>query len=85
MKALLREGHPCPCCGAYMKPPAAASISVFDDEEWPDEPTLLSPPPREVTLDYLLGFFHGLRRNTTCATFRRLTRYTVKAFQEQLK
>jgi hypothetical protein len=68
-----------------MKPPVEASISVFEDEEWPDEPALPSPPPREVTLDYVRGFFHGLSRHTSCAVFRRLTRYTVKAFQGQLR
>jgi hypothetical protein len=85
VRAILAWGHPCPCCGAYTKPPAVASITVFEDEEWPDEPALSSPPPGKVTMDYVLGFFHGLSRHTTCATFRRLTRYTVKAFQEQLR
>jgi hypothetical protein len=85
VKALLREGHPCPCCGAYLKPPPESSM--FEVEESPDiqdERTLPSTIPREAALEDVLGFFHELsRRHTTCATFRRLTRYTVKAFQEQ--
>src|SRR5690349_6115939 len=56
VRVILAWGHPCPYCGAYMKPPAEASLSVFEDEEWLDEPVPTSPPPREVTLDYLLGF-----------------------------
>jgi hypothetical protein len=84
VRAILAWGHPCPCCGAYTKPPATASISVFEDEERPDEATLPSPPPREVTLDYVRGFFHGLSRHTSCADFRRLTSLTTKAFAEAM-
>lgn len=87
MKALLCEGHPCPCCGAYKQPPKPDPLMFVVEEspDKPDGPTQPSTAYREPTMDDVVRAFRELSsRKTSYAEFKRLTRETIKAFAEQV-
>jgi hypothetical protein len=87
VKALLREGHPCPCCGAYTHPPKPDPTRFVVEEPYDtlDDPNQDLSDYREPTWEDVVRVFREpSTRNTSYAEFRHLTRVTSKAFTEQV-
>jgi hypothetical protein len=87
VKALLREGHPCPLCGAYTHPPKPdpSRYVVEEPSNTPDDPNQDLSDYREPTMEDVVRYFRELSaRNTSYSEFRHLTRITMKAFEEQV-
>lgn len=85
IRVLLRECQPCPCCGAYTKPPKPdpTMFVVEEPSDPPNDPNQDLSDYRELTMDDVVRRFRELSaRNASYSEFRRLTRMTSKAFAE---